>query len=231
MDCNLRWCEKLVLDAERLDIKVNISYTLKAVELLLLCNLVQDLEELLLDLGVVGSCLEGRTVVGGDSLAKNLAGKRREVLQIDTKDTDKSRLLGITVDKGHGNQVGVTQVDVLDTLGRDVFTLRQLEDVLLTVNNLETTQLVNFSNITSVEPPIGIDGLLGLLLVLVVLAEDTRATEKELTAGAGLSSTVYSNSGTDSKQISTQPVGGPMVPRPKSPGTWTVPTAYDSVKP
>lgn len=61
-----------------------------------------------------------------------------------------------------------------------------LEDILLAVNDGEASTVVNESNVTSGEPTLRVDGILGVLLVLVVALEDSVATDPDLAAGVGL---------------------------------------------
>ena len=183
---NLRRRQQAVIHGERLDIQQDVAHSLVAVEFLLATNLVEGLENLGLDLGVAAGSLDTGNVGLLNLLLEHLAGKGREVLGVDTEDGDEGRLRGVTVDVGGGEEVGVAEVDVLDTLGRDVLTLGELEDVLLAVDDLETTELVELTDITSVEPAISLNGLLVLLVVLVVLSQHGGTTHQDLTTRVGL---------------------------------------------
>lgn len=183
---NLRRRQQAVVHGERLDVQQDVAHSLVAVELLLATNLVEGLENLSLDLGVAAGSLDTGDVGLLNLLLEHLAGESREVLGVDTEDGDEGRLRGVTVDVGGGEEVGVAEVDVLDTLGRDVLTLGELEDVLLAVDDLESTELIELTDITSVEPAIGLNGLLVLLVVLVVLSEHGGTTHEDLTTRVGL---------------------------------------------
>ena len=88
---------------------------------------------------------------------------------------------------------------------RDVFSLRQLEDVLLSVNNGQSTVGIDLTNVTSVEPAVLINDFLTirkrvsfslgtdfrrhhlrLILHLVVTNEDGRASEADFTTRKSL---------------------------------------------
>ena len=183
---NLRRRQQAVVHGERLNIQQDVAHSLVAVELLLATDLVEGLENLGLDLGVTAGSLDTGDVGLLNLLLEHLAGEGREVLGVDTEDRDEGRLRGVTVDVGGGEEVGVAEVDVLDTLGRDVLTLGELEDVLLAVDDLEATELVELTDITSVEPAVGFDSLLVLLVVLIVLSEHGGTTHQDLTTRVGL---------------------------------------------
>lgn len=78
----------------------------------------------------------------------------------------------------------VESVDTLDLLESDVFTLAELDDVLDTVNDLETTLSIDLSNVTGVEPAVN-ESLVGVLGVVEVSLEDVGSADADLTTGRG----------------------------------------------
>lgn len=66
-------------------------------------------------------------------------------------------------------------ISVLELLRSNVLTLGKLEQVLLSVNNLDSMVLMDLSNISCVEPAILIQNLLSLDGVFVISREDTRS--------------------------------------------------------
>lgn len=165
---------------------MHIANTLVAVELLLAPNLVEDLNYLSLDLRFVAGSLEGFNIASRHRAFKDLAGKNREVLRVNAENSDEAGLAGITVNVCGSEDVGVSEVDVLNALRRNVLAVGKLEDVLLTVDDLQRTGFVDLTDIAGVEPTIGLNCLLVLLVVLVVALEHGRTTKKNLAARVGL---------------------------------------------
>lgn len=75
---------------------------------------------------------------------------------------------------------------MFDLLWRDVLTLRQLEDVLRSIDDLDGAIWIHQANITSLEPPLGIEALRSLVWALVVALEDGGAIHADLATGVGL---------------------------------------------
>lgn len=75
---------------------------------------------------------------------------------------------------------GLKNVDVLEFLGGDVFTLLELEDVLRTVNNLNCTVREDPDDIASTEPVLFIECLCILFGALVVASGDISALYLQL---------------------------------------------------
>lgn len=73
-------------------------------------------------------------------------------------------------------------VRVLDLLKGDVFSLRQLEQVFLSVDNLEATLRIKETDVTGVQPAILIDGFFRVLLILVIALEDVFASNQNFTS-------------------------------------------------
>lgn len=72
------------------------------------------------------------------------------------------------------------QIDVICRPG--LTSLRQLENVLLPINNLELTIRSPQANITTMEPPFLINGLFCFLLVFIVTFEYIRTSDTNLAA-------------------------------------------------
>ncbi|KAI6759075.1 hypothetical protein HG531_013836 [Fusarium graminearum] len=173
-----------VVDSEGVNIEVDIAHLLKAVEFVLLANTVENLEKLGLHLGVVGCNAQICNLVGGDGLLQDLASEWGKVLHVDAENRDQRRLSAVTVNKSRVDEAGATHVNILDTLRGDVLALGELEDVLLAIDDLEAAHLVHLTDVTAVEPTIGIQSLAGLLIVLVILAENNRTANEKLTTRA-----------------------------------------------
>ena len=69
---------------------------------------------------------------------------------------------------------------ILDLLQSHIFTLRQLEQVLLSVDDLQSSFSVNLADITRVKPAFGVECLFCILLVAEIAFEDVLASEKDL---------------------------------------------------
>lgn len=183
---NLRGSQKLILNRKRLNIQIDILHLLVAVELVALSNVIQQLQQRPLDPRVVRRHLERSLVLGRNVLLEDLAGIRSKVHRVDTEHSHQARLLGLAVHKGHGEEVAAAEVDVLDALGGNVLALRELEHVLLAVDDLEAAHAVHLDDVAGVEPPVGLDRLGRLLGVAVVLLEDDGTAHEQLAAGVGL---------------------------------------------
>lgn len=86
-------------------------------------------------------------------------------------DRDAAASEGVTIDQALGD-FSTEAEDVLNLLGSDVLTLRKLEDILGSINNLDGTVGVDHSDVTGLEPSILVEGLLRLVGSLVVTRGD-----------------------------------------------------------
>ena len=68
--------------------------------------------------------------------------------------------------------------DILDLLWSDILTLRQLEDILGPVNDLDRSIWVDLDNIACAEPAIVVERLACLGRVLVIAVIDRSALEQ-----------------------------------------------------
>lgn len=176
---NLRRGQQLVLDGEWLNLQVHLSDALVGVELAQLSDSVQLSKNRLLNSLIFSSSLDRCKIRWVDVLLENLGRKWRKGNWVNTKDGHQESLVRVSVHEALGEKTGVGEVDVLETLWRDVLSLCELEDVLNTINDLEAATAVDLGDITGAEPAILSHGLLGLLLVAVVtLEEGGRAHEK-----------------------------------------------------
>ena len=82
----------------------------------------------------------------------------------------------------HLRHDGRQRICVFDLLERDVLALRQLEQVLLAVDDLQPALGVKEANVARVQPAVGIERLGCVLLVLVVAFEDVLAADQDLAA-------------------------------------------------
>ena len=111
-----------------------------------------------------------------------LRGPGQENLLVRHDDGDERRHERVPVDEALRDKPA-SRVDVLDLLGRDVLALRQLEDVLLAVDDLEPAAGEPQADVARVQPPLVIDDLVRLVLRLVVALEHARAAHANLAAG------------------------------------------------
>lgn len=183
---HLRRCQELVFDSEGVDKKQAAANLFEAVELVALAYVVKDLEERLPHgrLGTGG--LQALGIRGIDGLLEDVARPGSESDGVNAKDGHEAGLLGVAVHVRRRDQSSAAGVHILNPLGGDVLALGKLENVLLAIDNLDTAEAVNLGNVTGVEPAVSLKSLLGLLLVLVVFAEDARTPKEKLAAGARL---------------------------------------------
>mmetsp|Transcript_7822 Transcript_7822/g.13409 ORF Transcript_7822/g.13409 Transcript_7822/m.13409 type:complete len:347 (-) Transcript_7822:832-1872(-) len=122
------------------------------------------------------------------------------VVDVVAGDVVASRQLLDLVDLGHHHRhkevletvavypqllhVSRLQVHVLQRLGRDVLALGKLEDVLLAVDDADGAVLVHLGDVASAEPPVGREGLSGLLGQVVVPREHVRPAHPDLPSPA-----------------------------------------------
>ena len=84
-----------------------------------------------------------------------------------------------------GEEIAICQVDVFDAFGGDVLALSEFEDVLSTIDDFEAAHAVDFSNVTGVEPAVGVDCFGCFGFVAVVFAETGGTSEKNFTPRIG----------------------------------------------
>lgn len=75
---------------------------------------------------------------------------------------------------------GAASKDALDLFDSDILALGELDQVLDTVDDTESSFGVDFCDIAGLQPAVGVDGLARLLLVLVVARENGVATHEQL---------------------------------------------------
>lgn len=85
-------------------------------------------------------------------------------------DSDAAVLEGVSVHEALFNE-GREDKDVFKLLGSDIFTLRQLEDVLRSVDDLDSAVGEDLSNVAGFEPSLLIEGLLSLVITQEVASE------------------------------------------------------------
>ena len=105
-----------------------------------------------------------------------------DTLLSDTNDPNQEITQGVAVGVGLSKNRVVRQVDVFDLFRGDVFTLSQLEEVLHSVDDVQSAILVDFSHVTSGEPAFFVHRLGSFLGVLVVSVENLRASQLQFTA-------------------------------------------------
>ena len=98
---------------------------------------------------------------------------------------DATVLKRVTVDEALGDHRGQAH-DILDLLGSDILTLRQLEDILRPVNDFERAIRVDLDNIACAEPAIFVKRLACLGGILVIAVIDRGALEQKFSARVGL---------------------------------------------
>ena len=105
-------------------------------------------------------------------------------------DANASVLEGVTVDEGLCDHLGKGH-DLLDLLRGDVLSLRQLEEILGAVNDLDGSVGENLCHVTGHEPALSIEAFVGLIPSLVVAREDGGTVHADLASrvrlvGAGV---------------------------------------------
>ena len=90
---------------------------------------------------------------------------------------DAAVLKRVSIDKALGDHRGQAH-DILDLLWSDILTLRQLEDILGPVNDLDRSIWVDLDNIACAEPAIVVERLACLGRVLVIAVIDRSALEQ-----------------------------------------------------
>lgn len=113
-----------------------------------------------------------------------LLGLLGENLFVGHDNGDGSRVVRVRVDHDVSNDLATT-VDSLELLERDVFTTLHLDEVLDTVNDLEMTIGVKLANVSSLEPTVGSESLLGLFGVIIILSHDGLSANENLTLRGG----------------------------------------------
>ena len=117
---------------------------------------------------------------GGHVLAVILAPLAKSVLA-GHEDGDADGLERVPVHHDLLNVVRLHQ-DILDLFGRHILTLRQLENVLASIQDLNSSVRIDDTNIASVEVALRIDGLSSLVRAHEVAWCYTRAANADLTA-------------------------------------------------
>lgn len=107
-----------------------------------------------------------------------LLGKLLARTKLGHDDGYEPTLKRVTVNKDLG-RVGRLNVNVLELLWRNIFTLRKLENVFRTINNLDGTVGQDHADITRCEPSVFIESLGSLLGVLEVALEDRVTLEAD----------------------------------------------------
>ena len=90
---------------------------------------------------------------------------------------DAAVLKRVSVDQALCDHRGQAH-DILDLLGGNILTLRQLEDILGPVNDLDRSIWVDLDNIACAEPAIVVERLACLGRVLVIAVIDRSALEQ-----------------------------------------------------
>ena len=86
----------------------------------------------------------------------------------------------VTVNKHLGDELGLG-IDHLELLSSDVLALRQFEEILLAIDNLDSIIGQQHGDIAGVVPPLAVDGGLGLFRLLVVATEENGSTNEQFT--------------------------------------------------
>lgn len=102
--------------------------TLKTIELVSRCELVQVIKDCLLEIVIINIFLEGFKVFSLSS------SPFLDATKIRYNNSNKIWLKTITVDKDLSNK-STLNVNILEFLWSNIFTLSQLKDVLCSINN------------------------------------------------------------------------------------------------
>mmetsp|Transcript_62152 Transcript_62152/g.110106 ORF Transcript_62152/g.110106 Transcript_62152/m.110106 type:complete len:348 (-) Transcript_62152:373-1416(-) len=177
--------EAVVLDGEALPELVDVAFAnevfgnLEALELGFLGVLLDLPFDEVLDFRRRG---ERRLVVRLPALGR---GEEEQRLEVRHDHRDESGEVRVAVDP-HLPDVRRLGEDHLDLLGGDVLSLRQLEDVLLAVDDRKSAVRIPPADVAREEPAVGVDRLGGGGGGLVVAREDGRPAHRHLAAGGRL---------------------------------------------
>jgi hypothetical protein len=167
--------QQVIFDGPRLRLQVHVLNDFKALQLLSDGQSVQVLQNQLFDTRVVAHIFELSVV---DTV---LTSPRDQVLEVRHDYSDEVALQAVTVHVAL-QHVRALAVNCLQELSGDVFTLSELEDVLLTINNLQLAVLSPLTNITGVEPTVLVNRFFSHLRILVVANKDVVTTQANFTA-------------------------------------------------
>ena len=121
--------------------------------------------------------------LAGDGLClsdTSLLSKSLQVNWIGYNYSNKAAFEGVTVDEDLGD-LGYLRINVLELLWGDVLSLRELEDVLRSICDLDGPVGEDDADITRVDPAILREGLLGTTRVLEITLELVGALELNFT--------------------------------------------------
>lgn len=90
-----------------------------------------------------------------------------------------------------GVDSGDLRVDLFDLLRGDVLSLRQLEDVLGSVDDLEGSVGQQLTDVSTVHESVLVDALVSLGLVLVVAQENGMSSQADLSSWVGVSGKIF----------------------------------------
>ena len=161
-----RWRQEIVLNRKELRIQVDVLDVLESFQIVRLSMRLQRGQNVLLDLvqlAHLSQSLSGQAVSGSPLL--------QDILVRDDNG-NQCGLMRITVHKGLSDKF-VVDVDVLNLFWRDVLTLGQLEDVLLAIDNFQTSLRVPHTNIARMDPTITIQRLGYTIRVILRRMSDT----------------------------------------------------------
>jgi hypothetical protein len=164
---------------EGLRLEVDVLHLLEALQSALLPHCVQVRHEVAADGLAAAQVFEG-------ALELPLVRELLDELPVRDCDGDHEALGGVAVDEDLGQLVAL-EVGVLHLLGGHVLALLQLEDVLLPVHDADRPRLrAHRAHVAGLQPPVGRDRLLRLLLVVVVPHKDRRSPGPNLPARSGV---------------------------------------------
>ena len=112
-------------------------------------------------------------------MAEDARCERGECLREDAKEGDEEGLQGVTMDVGLGKKGEVGEIDVFDTFGGNVFALGKFEDVLHTVDDLESTEAVDSADVAGAEPTVRENGFACFFFGTVVAGEESIAAYEQ----------------------------------------------------
>lgn len=169
------------------------------VQFVLLRQSLQLVQNLLPNLRVIKELLQTCQVGRLYALAQDLLDQLSALDRIDDTDEDNVGLQGVAVYEERREQ-GVKSVDAFDLFQRDIFSetfrksssklmlirsnkdyspLTELHNVLHTVNDLQATTVVDYTNVPSVEPSFFVDRLGGVFGILVVALQSHRSADED----------------------------------------------------
>ena len=153
-----------------------------ASQLMLASHTLKVTEDRRAHLGIVENPLDSLDIRRLDRTTEDLPGINRKGIRLHAEDAHQEGLHTIPVDVTLSEIAQFREVDPLETFGRNILALGQLQHVLAAVDDHEPVLLVDLAHVARAEPAVLRHGLGCFLGVLEVLPEHHRSTQEQLAA-------------------------------------------------